>query len=87
MDWIRVIDLLDLRLHRVVTWPHYRDTTDDGTLADLDERNKRRNQRTREPTKRGWKLRLRSIEKSIEKRGWLKGKSPRESKENYGRND
>jgi hypothetical protein len=33
MDWIRVIELLDLRLHRIVIYPHYGDTTDDGTPA------------------------------------------------------
>jgi hypothetical protein len=31
IDWIKLIRLLDLRLHRVVISPHYGDTTDDGT--------------------------------------------------------
>jgi hypothetical protein len=31
MDWIRVIELFDLRLYHVVILPHYGDTTDDGT--------------------------------------------------------
>jgi hypothetical protein len=37
-DWVRLIELLDLRLHRVVTSPHYGDGTNDGTPAGKNRR-------------------------------------------------
>jgi hypothetical protein len=44
-DWIKLIRLLVLTLHRVVIEPHYGDATDDGTPAGQNERQYKSNAR------------------------------------------
>jgi hypothetical protein len=44
IDWIGLIGLLDLRLHRVLISPHYGDSTDDGSSGGQNGRQYKTNQ-------------------------------------------